>query len=235
MKYFFIKKDDYDALPAQQKKLIEGISSSRNSGEFATPELSGVNYHIIKADLSDAIHTPLKNCHFHDEKETRDIIDSGIFSEAPNPKTTDEDGNPIIRSASVAVDDYLRVRHEGILTGTIAAQANNDFDWQVDQLAYFGVNKPSRMTGVEIHVDGGGYGMWMDFCVIDVDDILGYGPNTVLDQFGKKFYVAPDHSTQIKEHSADLIPGLYIRAHFDNPSLVAATFYINLFRYMDTR
>ncbi len=148
----------------------------------------------------------------------------------------DSDGNPIYRIKSVSVDDSIRVRHRKLFKSTVAASTAADFDWQIDQLQWQGQNAPSIMTGVHYKVIGGEdiNPPEIDFCVIDIDDILGYGPNTVLDGFADDYMMFTDETSIIREHRADLITGLYIRAHVNNVGNTSITFLCNLLRYIDT-
>jgi hypothetical protein len=147
----------------------------------------------------------------------------------------DSEGNALHRTQNVFIDDNKRVRHVGIFNVLQAAGTNSDHDWPVPQLQYGGVDVQSFMVGVNYKVIGGedSYPPQIDFCVIDKDDILGYGPNTVLDGFADDYYMFTDESSTIREHKADLIAGLYIRAHINNPGNSDIKFICNLLRYVE--
>jgi len=146
-----------------------------------------------------------------------------------------KDGKRLSRTTNVHVDEFLRVRHKGIFDVTCPSMSEQDYDWQIDQLNYWGQNKPSYMTGVKYKVVGGNDGDTLDFCVVDKDNILGYGAGAVLDGFAQNYPVFPDEITSLKEHKADLITGLYLRAHYKNTGVNPARFICAIYRYMDTK
>lgn len=147
----------------------------------------------------------------------------------------DSEGRLFFRNGNVSIDEYLRVRHKGILEDTIASGQTKNIDWKIEQLQYNAVNKPSYMTGIKYGVSGGNFGDKVDFQIVDKDDILGYGPNTVLDQFGDNVFVFANEVSEMREHKADLITNLYIRAVYKNIGPNEAKFYCTLLRYMDTQ
>lgn len=152
--------------------------------------------------------------------------------ELDHPK--DAEGHPILRTSNVPLDEKLRVRHKGIMRATIAAGQSLDIDWDIEQLTYLGVNKPSYMTGIKYGVKDGNDGDYVDFCIIDKHG--NYSPaGTVLDAFGDNVYVYPNERSEIREHKADLVPGLTIRAHYQNTGASDATFSCTLLRYLDTQ
>lgn len=147
----------------------------------------------------------------------------------------DDKGNIVLRNANVKVDEFLRVRHKGIMDATIASMGTLDIDYEIEQLSYFGANKPSAMVGIQFKIVGGNDGDKIDFCIIDKNNVVGYGANFVLDQFGDGFYVFENEIGEIREHQASLIPGVFIRAHYVNTGANQARFICNLLRYMDTK
>ena len=139
-----------------------------------------------------------------------------------------------VRVSNIRNDEHNRVRHKGIYNDTITAGQTKNMDWKIDQLQYNGVNKPSVMVGVKFHVEGGNIGDTVDFCVVDLDNILGYGAGFEVDKFADGFYIFPGETAVLKEHAAKLIKDLYIRAHYNNTGAEDAQFTCNLLRYMDT-
>ncbi len=142
------------------------------------------------------------------------------------------DGNIVATISNVRVDDSHRVRHKGIFDFNILAGQSHSEDWQIEQLSYQGSNVGSIMVGVRYHVVGGNDGDHITFSVVDIDNILGYGAGTILDTFADNFYVFPDEVAEIREHQADLIPGLYIRATYNNSGASDSRFVGNLLRYL---
>ncbi len=88
------------------------------------------------------------------------------------------------------------------------------------------------MVGVRFHITDGNDGDNVSFSVVDVDNILGYGAGAILDTFADNFYVFPGEVAEIREHQADLITGLYIRATYNNTGASNARFVGNLLRYL---
>ena len=158
-----------------------------------------------------------------------------------------ENGEPIMRSAGIPVDDNHRVRHKGIMDDTILAGQAKDIDWKIDQLQYNQQDIPAVFIGVDVLLEGGNWGDWVHFCVGDIDGVgvaLGLydqptfdflkaqnGGFVPLDQFGDTYYLKPNDRTTMREYKADLIPGLYIRAHYQNTGSNDAKMRINILRY----
>lgn len=235
MKYFLVKKSIYDALPPQDRKVINSVSTSLNESQFPLQELSGVEYYVIQCELVPALMTPLSLHNFFEKEDILKILESGAYTEEENLATRDELGREIITSSNLKSDEYHRVRHKGIISGTILSGESVNMDWKIDQLTYGGVDKPSAMMGVRYKVIGGNDGDTLDFYIVDVDNILGYGADVELDKFADNYFVFPNDSETIREHQANLITGLYVRAHYTNNGLSTAIFYCNILRYMDTR
>ncbi len=145
----------------------------------------------------------------------------------------DATGYELLTTKNVAEDDQHRVRHKGIFDFTVNAGVTHDEDWLVEQLTYQGQNVASIMVGVRYHIDGGNNGDHLTFSVIDKDNILGYGANTILDSFAENFYIFPNEVAEIREHKADLIAGLYIRCHYVNTGASQVRFIGNLLRYLE--
>lgn len=159
----------------------------------------------------------------------------------------DSEGNAITRASNVQVDEKRRVRHKGIFDVSVAASSSGDFDWQVEQLQYNGSNVPSIMVGVRYRSSADGK---IDFCVGDKDGVMvgllydqatfdalkiAGGGFVALDQFSDEFFIFKNEVGEIREHKADLIAGLYIRAHIENLDATnALEFKGNLLRYIDT-
>lgn len=147
----------------------------------------------------------------------------------------DEDGNIIVRMAGIKTEAYKRVRYVGTHNFTIAANTTAQADWLIPQLQYKGQNVPSIFKGIKYKAEGGSLGDLITFQIIDIDNVLGYGPNVVLDEFGKDYYAIPGELHEVDEFKANLYPGLYIRVIYINKSLVSsAEISLNLKRLIDT-
>lgn len=129
----------------------------------------------------------------------------------------------------------LRARLIGIQSVTATKNSTTDHDWKIPQLSYQAVNKASFMDGVQYYAKDAEVGDNLTFQVIDIDNILGYGAGTVLDEFGKDWYVMPDKEVTIRLYKASLIKDLYIRLKYTSIGTVNDVSLIcNLFRHMDT-
>ncbi len=189
-------------------------------------------YQVYAFDNLIGFYSKLKK---NDASFSADVTDFETnYKPTSNRKLTDANSVPLVRLMNAHYDDGLRVRHRGLFNNACPANSGTDMDWKIDQLNYWGQNVPAFMTGVQFKVVGGNDGDEIDFCVIDIDNILGYGANTPLDLFADKYYVYADNEVAMKEHMASLIPNLYIRAHYNNKGNNPATFICNLFRYIKT-
>lgn len=153
----------------------------------------------------------------------------------------DKEGRAISRSSNVNMDEKYRVRHCKLFKATINASTSQDLDWLIPQLQYGSPGYPlsnvsSYMTGVRYKIVNGEEinPPEINFSIIDKDNVLGLGPNYILDTFSEDFMMFCNDADEIREHRAELIPGLYIRAHIDNVGNQNITFLCNLLRYIET-
>ena len=161
----------------------------------------------------------------------------------------DTSGNIVNHPANVRIDENHRVRHCGMINQTITNGTEVDIDWQIPQMTYNQANVPSVMVGVAWKLVGGNDGDELDFCVGDKDGVMvgilydqatfdalktAGGGFVSLDAFADTYYLFKDQVGEMREHKADLITGLYIRAHYKNTGAADATFICNLLRYIYT-
>lgn len=238
MKTWFslIKISDWDSFRSSKKRIILNFSLSTAESDFGIVNLSSIDWYIIETKRDMLPYSLINQYEIFSLKKIEEIKISGVYTgeifEDIDPK--DSEGKTIIRTSNVDDDEFLRVRHKGIMNSQILAGQEKDIDWQMEQLTYAGKDKPSIMVGVEFKAVGGNDGDYLDFSVVDIDDVLGQGAGTVVDQFAENIYVFPDHVSIFKEHRADLIAGLYVRAHYNNTGANDVTFICNLLRYVDT-
>lgn len=98
-----------------------------------------------------------------------------------------------------------RARFQGVVGTATAGQATN-IDYQLTETRY--------INGVHLMLKDHVYGDTIDFKVVDMDNILGYGAGVVLDTFGTAWNVASDSEAQfpvVLSYPAQLVQGLYIR------------------------
>jgi hypothetical protein len=70
------------------------------------------------------------------------------------------------------------------------------------------------LTGGVLRTEGSSFGDYATFQVVDVDNILGYGANTILGQYVTSWYMRSDAQEQVNENTpypAKVIAGLYLR------------------------
>lgn len=140
-----------------------------------------------------------------------------------------------IRQYALNEGGPLRARLVGILGVSATKNDTTDHDYKIPQLTYQTVNKASYMDGIQYYAKDAVVGDKITFQVVDVDNILGYGANTVLDEFGKNWYVMPDKEVTIRLYKASLIKDLYIRLKYTSTGTVLDVDMVcNLFRHMDT-
>ena len=137
----------------------------------------------------------------------------------------DAEGNPIQKNTAFSDAGNFRARFEGI-SGTAAAGTTTDIDHLISEERY--------INGIRLiisdHIDGDK----IDFQVIDKDNILGFGANTVLDEFGKNWFVDPGVCTQpdvVVPYPAKIMAGLYIRVKYHStgasPVNIKANMYLH--------
>lgn len=103
-----------------------------------------------------------------------------------------------------------RVNFSGFLiSGTASAGTTTDIDYQLpgERLIY----------GGQVILSGHVFDDWMTFQVVDVDNILGYGANTVLGEYIPSWGVASDTQIQPAVHTdypTKVASGLYIRIKY---------------------
>jgi hypothetical protein len=126
--------------------------------------------------------------------------------------------------------DNLRLRLIKAHKFTITAGQTTSSDWLIPQATYFGNNVESRIDGAQYCCENSILGDYMTFQIVDVDDILGQGAGTVLDEFADVYVLPGNH--HIKEYAAKLIPGLYVRVTYTSTGSEDVTVVCNLDRHI---
>ncbi len=129
----------------------------------------------------------------------------------------------------------MRARLQGIADGTITAGSTGTFDYKFVQLSHNGVNKKSYFDGVQYYAKNAAIGDSVKFQIIDIDNILGYGANFVVEQFGDKWYIAPDAMEALRLFKSKVVPNLYIRIIYDSTGGTDVDFMCNLFQFLSER
>lgn len=140
-----------------------------------------------------------------------------------------------VRNYALAEGSTMRARVIGIFNETLTKDGVRTIDWKIPQLTYNAVNKDSFMDGIQYYACDAVAGDKMTFQIVDVDNILGYGAGTVLDEFGEDWGVMPDTHDTLRLYKAKLIKDLYIRIIYTSTGTASdVKFICNLFRHMDT-
>lgn len=151
------------------------------------------------------------------------------------PQTVKIDSTTPVHSFALTEGNSLRARLIGIFNQTITKNGTRTLDWEIPQLSYQGTDKQAYMDGINYYAKDAEVGDHMVFQVIDIDNVLGYGANTVLDEFGHEWAVMPDSGVDIRLYKAKLIAGLYIRIMYESTGNTNdVKFVCNLYRHMDT-
>lgn len=99
------------------------------------------------------------------------------------------------------------VATEGFL-GDVEVNNNNNQTVNID----YKVTGLKTINGAELFIESPCFGDNVDFQVIDIDNILGYGAGVVLNQFGTHVGIAPSGEQKyIYPYRSDLVANLYIR------------------------
>lgn len=104
----------------------------------------------------------------------------------------------------------------------VPANSTKDIDYKIAQERW--------INGGILIVDNVGPNDTITFQVVDKDNILGYGPNVVLDEFIKDFYIPQDKKLEIElSYPAKIIAGLYLRLKYTSTHNDGCTVKCNLY------
>ncbi len=116
--------------------------------------------------------------------------------------------------------DRVKFRGKGV-TFTATAGAATTIDYKLTEARL--------LDGAEVFCSGSASGDSVRFQVVDVDNILGLGANTVLDEFITDWYVS-DEKTQVRlPYSAEVLANLYLRFIYTSVGATNVAVYCNLF------
>jgi hypothetical protein len=106
-------------------------------------------------------------------------------------------------------------------TGEVTAGSND-----IDILIH--ATEARLINGAEVWSDATAYGSYVTFQVVDVDNVLGYGAGTMVEEFGSAWQMHPDLITKaFPGYVANVPAGLYIRLKVNSTD--AADIYYNLY------
>lgn len=144
----------------------------------------------------------------------------------------DDTGRAVTSIEGVRNPNGLRARIIGSHQDTVAKGTTQDLDWKIPQLAYGGSNKQAYFDGVEYYAKNAEVGDSVKFQIVDVDNILGYGANFVVEEFAD-VYVMPDAPIHFTLYKAKLVANLYVRIKYNSiGSINNIDFVCNLMRHL---
>lgn len=209
------------------------IGQNINPGQYyqiqPAEEINWANDSILLTDIGSGKAVVAK-----DNSGTTDIIDVNDAIVYLKGLQVEISPNTPIHTYGVQEATALRARLIGSHNATITKGTTQDIDWLVPTVAYQGVNKQSLMNGIQYCAVDAEPGDKITFQAVDINNVLGYGPNVVLDEFGKDWYVMPNSSQNIVLYKAKLITGVYIRIKYTSVGTVNNVKLVcNLFRHID--
>lgn len=98
---------------------------------------------------------------------------------------------------------------QGVL-GTVTKNTTTSIDFKIVDTGGVYINGGTLL--LQDHV----WGDWFEIQIIDIDNILGYGANTVLKNYIKKWYVHPDMPClELEaEYAGHILKDLYLRCKY---------------------
>jgi hypothetical protein len=117
----------------------------------------------------------------------------------------------------------FRSRYRGYHFGTVAAGTTASLDIKIPATRF--------LQGVQLLITNGAIGDNASLEVVDVDGIMGYGTNLVLDRFGDNWFIDPQNILQrelVSNYTAQIIGGLYIRIIYESVGTQDVGVYANL-------
>lgn len=130
-----------------------------------------------------------------------------------------------VRKVSDMDADKVKFRGKGIsFTANAGTETKHDYK----------LTEARLIDGTRLILKDHVFGDYVKFQVVDVDNILGYGANTVLDEFADTWYVAADKQDQGETrlpYSAEVIANLYIRIVYQSTGATNVSVQCNLFAH----
>lgn len=151
-------------------------------------------------------------------------VENLLRSEFPR----DTDGSPLIRQMPFASACGFRFRGKGI-KGTATAGQTSNIDYKITDERY--------INGVHLFLENHTIDDTVNFEIVDVDNILGYGAGVVLDRFSESWIVCSEQSDQhmvIIPYPARIIAGLYIRIAYASAGSTDVIVRCNFFLHKKT-
>lgn len=151
------------------------------------------------------------------KKDTPDTDQSEFeasYKSAGNKSYSDADGIELSRLRAFANSDGFRFRGKGI-SGTATKNTTSNIDYKLTEERY--------INGCNLILKNHAFGDSVKFQVIDIDNVIGYGNNVVLDEFGTDWYIAEDAQNQgviLLPYPAKILANLYIRIVYNSVGIL---------------
>lgn len=130
-----------------------------------------------------------------------------------------------VRKVSDMDADKVKFRGKGIAF-TATAGTSTSYDYKLTEARL--------IDGTRLILKNHVFGDSVKFQVVDVDNIIGYGAGTVLDEFADSWFFAEDKQEQTDTrlpYSAEVIANLYIRIIYDSIGASDVLVQCNLFAH----
>jgi hypothetical protein len=122
--------------------------------------------------------------------------------------------------------DKVQFRIQGII-GTATAGAATNIQWKLPERRY--------IEGGHVLIKDGAWGDKVQFQIVDVDNVIGYGAGAVLDTFVSDLYVNPEKIDQGEfrcPYIADVYANLYLRLVYTSLGAANVGVALNLFSHI---
>lgn len=213
MIYSYTKQANLDNLKLQ-------IESSTITIALDSISLSGTNSLSIafKASLSTSEETELTtivNNHDHTLPASNSVSLVKI----------DPDTTPLVQFTPFA--DACGFRFRGVsFKDTVLLNETKNIDFKITEERW--------INGGSLIVDNIGPDDVVSFEVIDKDNVLGYGVNTVLDHFIDEFYIPQDGKLEVAlAYPAKILQNLYVRLIYTSTHSLGCTVKCNLYLHLN--
>lgn len=135
----------------------------------------------------------------------------------------DTDGLPLVTLSAFSNANNFRFRGASF-TGTAVASSTSDIDFKITECRW--------INGGCLILRNHAFGDSITFQIVDVDNILGYGANTVVDEFIKDFYLDDEKHGQdsiMLDYPARIPINLYMRLKYTSVGNTNVDVKCNLF------
>lgn len=129
--------------------------------------------------------------------------------------------SPKTRIVQSLGEDSFTISPRG-MAFTATAGGATVFDKQLDAAL--------AIKGGKFFASGASVGDWIEVVVIDKDNVLGLGPDTVLKDYVPEWFVVPDVIDSLEDISIGLLPapGLYLRVTYHSVGIAPVKCILNL-------